>query len=158
MKKRRILKKEYNELIRELRLEKNWVSSRLGEVQTMHERAVSALKKERDDLKTRIRDLERYNMSLDMPDEGFRPEVACQDMMIDPRFEGFLPYIRFTAKSQDYLSGFNPGGLRHVRFRLEVDKRSPPLELNQISMLNHAFTSLVDFIYKKTNNILKGNK
>ena len=44
MKKRRILKKEYNELIRELNLEKRWVSMRLGEVQTMHERAVSALK------------------------------------------------------------------------------------------------------------------
>ena len=62
-------------------------------------------------------------------------------------------YIRFTVKAQSEFFGCP----QYVRFRLEVDTRNPPLELNQIYILNDAFRSLTDFIYKKTNNIQKGN-
>lgn len=49
MKKSRLLRKDLNRLCRELEAEKKFVSRRLGEVQMMHERAVTALKKERDE-------------------------------------------------------------------------------------------------------------
>lgn len=157
MKKRRLLKKEYNRLCRELEADKKFVSRQLGEVQMMHQRAVLALTKDRDELRARVRELERYKTSLDMPDADFGPEVACQDRMIDPRFEGIMPYIRFTVKAQSEFTRFSLGCPQYVRFRLEVDTRNPPLELNQIFILNDAFRSLTDFIYKKTNNIQKGN-
>ena len=153
MKKRRLLKKEYNRLCRELEADKKSVSRQLVEVQMMHQRAVLALTKDCDKLRARVRELERYKTSLDMPDADFMPEVACQDRMIDPRFEGIMPYIRFTVKAQSEFFGCP----QYVRFRLEVDTRNPPLELNQIYILNDAFRSLTDFIYKKTNNIQKGN-
>ena len=164
MKKRRILKKAYNRAIEKLKLERKRLievqkeeSEKLRQVQIMHERAVTALKKDRDTLQARVRELEHYKTSLDMPDAGFRPEVACQDIMIDPRFEGIMPYIRFTVKTQSEPSRINLGCPQYVRFRLEVDTSNPPLEVNQIRILNDAFRSLTDFIYKKTNNIQKGN-
>ena len=153
MKKHRILKKWYNREIENLRREQKWLRG----VQIMHERAVTDLKKDRDTLQARVRELEHYKTSLDMPDAGFRPEVACQDVMIDPRFEGIMPYIRFTVKTQSKLHSINLGRPQYIRFRLEVDTRNPPLEVNQIRILNNAFRSLTEFIYKKTNNIQKGN-
>lgn len=151
------MKKEYNRLCRELEADKKFVSRQLVEVQMMHQRAVLAMTKDRDKLRARVRELERYKTSLDMPDAGFRPEVACRDIMIDPRFEGIMPYIRFTVKTQSEFPLINLGRPQYVRFRLEVDTRNPPLELNQIFILNDVFRSLTDFIYKKTNNIQKGN-
>lgn len=157
MKKRRFLKKEYYHAVESLRAKEKFVGERLREVQLMHERAITALTKDRDELRARVRELERYKTSLDMPDADFRPEVACQDIMIDPRFEGIMPYIRFTVKTQSESPRINFWRPQYVRFRLEVDTRNPPLELNQIRILNDAFRSLTDFIYKKTNNIQKGN-
>ena len=65
MKKRRILKKAYNRAIEKLKLERKRLievqkeeSEKLRYVQIMHERAVTALKKDRDELQARVRELE----------------------------------------------------------------------------------------------------
>lgn len=65
MKKRRILKKAYNRAIEKLKLERKRLievqkeqSEKLRCVQIMHERAVTALTKDRDELRARVRELE----------------------------------------------------------------------------------------------------
>ena len=153
---RRKTKKLYKQALAELCREKEYVSAQLGEVQEMHSRAMRAkdrkcdeLRRDRDKLYQRVRDLERQQPSLEFPPEGFLPEVAVRDEFLDRRFMGQFPYIRFVAKRID---GPHPyGGADRYRFRLEVDKKCP-LEINQIAMLKECFLSLLDYVYNQMNN------
>ena len=150
MKKRRFLKKEYYHALEALRVEKEWVGRRLGEVQTMHERAMTAMTKDRDELRARVRELERQQPSLEFPPEGFTPEVACRDEIMDRRFMGIIPYVRFVGKRAED-GAFPYDGADRYRFRLEIDRRFP-LEVNQIAMLKECFLSLLDYVYNQMNN------
>ena len=150
MKKRRILKKEYYHALETLRVEKEWVGRRVGEVQTMHERAMRAMTKDRDELRARVRELERQQPSLEFPPEGFTPEVACRDEIMDRRFMGIIPYVRFVGKRAED-GAFPYDGADRYRFRLEIDRRFP-LEVNQIAMLKECFLSLLDYVYNQMNN------
>lgn len=150
MKKRRFLKKEYYHAVESLRAKEKFVGERLRKVQLMHERAMTAMTKDRDELRARVRELERQQPSLEFPPEGFTPEVACRDEIMDRRFMGIIPYVRFVGKRAED-GAFPYDGADRYRFRLEIDRRFP-LEVNQIAMLKECFLSLLDYVYNQMNN------
>jgi len=154
---RRKTKKLYKQALAELCREKEYVSAQLGEVQEMHSRAMRAkdrkcdeLRRDRDKLCQRVRELERQQPSLEFPPEGFTPEVACRDEIMDRRFMGIIPYVRFVGKRAED-GAFPYDGADRYRFRLEIDRRFP-LEVNQIAMLKECFLSLLDYVYNQMNN------
>ena len=96
MKKRRILKKWYNRAIENLKRErKKWidaqkeVAEKLRQVQIMHERAVTTLKKDRDTLQARVRELEHYKTSLDMPTK----KDESGNVVLDESFDEIHDFI-----------------------------------------------------------------
>ena len=97
-----------------------------------------------------VRELERQQPSLEFPPEGFTPEVACRDEIMDRRFMGIIPYVRFVGKRAED-GAFPYDGADRYRFRLEIDRRFP-LEVNQIAMLKECFLSLLDYVYNQMNN------
>lgn len=116
MKKRRILKKEYAYLCRELRLEKKWVSSRLGEVQTMHERAVSALKKENERLRERMIAMEE-GLGIFKSPPDFRPRHAVCAFALDKYIADHLPFFRIALEHVPRMDfSTNP---EYYRFEIE---------------------------------------
>ena len=147
MKKRRILKKEYNELIRELNLEKRWVSMRLGEVQTMHERAVSALKKENERLRERMIAMEE-GLGIFKSPPDFRPRHAVCAFALDKDIADHLPFFRIALEHVPRMDfSTNP---EYYRFNLEIDERELPLDREQARCIHEAINKLMQYLCETT--------
>lgn len=150
MKKRRILKKEYNRLIRELKVEKEFVGKRLREVQMMHERAMRAVKTENGRLKKEVAELREGDISVP---KDYYPRTACCDFMLDRRVEGRMPFFRFVCARHDVLS------FEHTdkyRIRMEVNKHDMPLDWRHVHILTDRFHEMLDFLFKEQQNELGG--
>lgn len=150
MKKRRILKKEYHHALEALRVEKEWVGKRLGEVQTMHERAMRAVKTENGRLKKELAELRACDPSLP---KGYFPRTACCDFMLDRRVEGRMPFFRFVCARHEVLS------FEHTdkyRIRMEVNKHDMPLDWRHVHILTDRFREMLDFLFKEQQNELGG--
>ena len=153
MKKSRLLRKDLNRLCRELEAEKKFVSRQLGEVQMMHERAVTALKKDRDELQARVRELECF-----APEPNFHPQKICYAYLSDLRFESehILPTISIICKSRELFDNVLNGKCRTL-CELRINKCDLPLTEIQKRNLLHAIHAMINYYDKKTNNIQKGN-
>jgi len=143
MKKRRLLKKEMNRLIRELNVEKEFVGRQLGEVQTMHERAMRAVKNENGRLKKEVAELRERDISVP---RDYYPRTACCDFMMDRRFEGRMPFFRFVCARKEVLS---MESTETYRIRMEVNKHDMPLDYRHVHILTDRFREMINFLFQE---------
>ena len=143
MKKRRLLKKEMNRLIRELNVEKEFVGRQLGEVQTMHERAMRAVKTENGRLKKELAELREGDISVP---KDYYPRTACCDFMLDRRFEGRMPFFRFVCARNEVWS---MESTETYRIRMEVNKHDMPLDYRHVHLLTDRFRETLNFLFQE---------
>ena len=143
MKKRRLLKKEMNRLIRELNVEKEFVGRQLGEVQTMHERAMRAVKTENGRLKKELAELREGDISVP---KDYYPRTACCDFMLDRRFEGRMPFFRFVCARNEVRS---MESTEIYRIRMEVNKHDMPLDYRHVHLLTDRFREMLNFLFQE---------
>ncbi len=147
---RRITKKLYKQALASLNAEKEYVSAQLGEVQTMHERAMRAVRTENGRLKKELAELREGDISVP---KDYYPRTACCDFMLDRRFEGRMPFFRFVCARHEVLS------FEHTdkyRIRMEVNKHDMPLDWRHVHILTDRFREMLDFLFKEQQNELGG--
>lgn len=143
MKKRRLLKKEMNRLIRELNVEKEFVGRQLGEVQTMHERAMRAVRTENGRLKKELAELREGDISVP---KDYYPRTACCDFMLDRRVEGRMPFFRFVCARNEVRS---MESTETYRIRMEVNKHDMPLDYRHVHLLTDRFREMLNFLFQE---------
>ncbi len=147
---RRITKKLYKQALASLNAEKEYVSAQLGEVQTMHERDMRAVRTENGRLKKELAELREGDISVP---KDYYPRTACCDFMLDRRFEGRMPFFRFVCARHEVLS------FEHTdkyRIRMEVNKHDMPLDWRHVHILTDRFREMLDFLFKEQQNELGG--
>jgi len=140
---RRITKKLYKQALASLNAEKEYVSARLGEVQTMHERAMRAVRTENGRLKKELAELREGDISVP---KDYYPRTACCDLMLDRRFEGRMPFFRFVCARNDVRS---MESTETYRIRMEVNKHDMLLDYRHVHLLTDRFREMLNFLFQE---------
>ena len=140
---RRITKKLYKQALASLNAEKKYVSAQLGEVQTMHERAMRAVKTENGRLKKELAELREGDISVP---KDYYPRTACCDFMLDRRFEGRMPFFRFVCARNEVRS---MESTETYRIRMEVNKHDMPLDYRHVHILTDRFHEMLNFLFQE---------
>lgn len=140
---RRITKKLYKQALASLNAEKEYVSAQLGEVQTMHERAMRAVRTENGRLKKELAELREGDISVP---KDYYPRTACCDFMLDRRFEGRMPFFRFVCARNEVRS---MESTETYRIRMEVNKHDMPLDYRHVHILTDRFREMLNFLFQE---------